>query len=64
MQISSRVKFEKILITGALAKKIVDFSELLSNQTGIKTEVVNHDYDATLVGLSKLSDYICKDKKS
>ena len=64
MQIASRVKFEKILITGALAKKIVDFSELLSNQTGIKTEVVNHDYDATLVGLSKLSDYICKDKKN
>tara|TARA_B110000238_G_C16133237_1_gene442413 strand:- start:1263 stop:2555 length:1293 start_codon:yes stop_codon:yes gene_type:complete len=62
MQVRSQSKFENILITGALAKKITDFSDLLSKKTGIKTEVIDHDYDAALVGLSKLSDYIYKRK--
>jgi len=62
MQISSQLKFKNILITGALAKKITDFSELLSKQTGIEVEVIDYDYDATLVGLSKLSDFIYKEK--
>ena len=60
MQLQSRVKFDEILITGALAKNIEDFGELLSKQTGIKTEIIDHKYDATLIGLSKLSDCIYK----
>ena len=61
MQLKNKIKFEKILVTGALAKKITDFDELLSQQTGIKTEIINHDHDAALVGLSRLSDYIYKE---
>ena len=58
MQDHSEIKFDNIILTGALASKISNFCELLSSQLKIKTKIVKHDYDATLIGLSKLSESI------
>lgn len=48
----------KIILTGALANKIVDFKDLLNLETNIEVEIMHNKIDSSLIGLSKISKRI------
>lgn len=48
----------KIIVTGALANKIVDFKDLLNLETNIEVEIMHNKIDSSLIGLSKISKRI------
>lgn len=52
----------KIILTGALANKIIDFKSILNLQTKVEVEIIHDKIDSSLIGLSKISKYVSKTK--
>ena len=52
----------KIILTGALANKIIDFKSILNLQTKIDVEIIHNKIDSSLIGLSKISKNILETK--
>jgi hypothetical protein len=52
----------KIILTGALANKIIDFKSILNFQTKVDVEILHNKIDSSLIGLSKISKNILEKK--
>ncbi len=55
-------KIRKIIITGSLGEKIIDFQYLLNKDTNIEVTYIHNNIDSSLVGLSKISMIIERNK--
>jgi len=58
----SNKKLRKIIITGSLGEKIIDFQDILNKDTNIEVTYIHNDIDSSLVGLSEISMAIEKNK--
>ena len=60
---NSKNTISRILLTGALSNKIPDFKDILKLETNIDVELIHNEVDSSLIGLSKISQYIFERKK-
>jgi len=56
-------KINRVLLTGALSNKIPDFKDILYLDTNINVELIHNEIDSSLIGLSKISRYIFRNKE-